>query len=236
MAQYVYYSSRAKAAIQAAGHGRSGRPRHRRNRSAPVESSQQRQVTVQIRNVSGSRVRKDGSVTPRPYLQESFHSTTSDRPSILLDASILSLASKSKPRGRSQYVDHSSAHVPTTSRTPGHSRQSSETRRSGSLSRKTKSMVFLSIWLFVGVGRHAFPAQSSSEITSNQVWLAEPAIASHPAISACDISDRSQNSYQHIARRASDTDPEDEPRPPIDVKFLIGRISAWICAILYLSE
>lgn len=138
------------------------------------------------------------------------------------------------------------------------SRQHSRIRTSTSRSR---SIVFLSIWTFVGVGRYIgvplsqVVAVNSLYHTSSpaRAWVADPvghrlqdrALLAGPntvtdtdvyAATLPDVAVAGRDDLNKSANHPSHPEfPEPEPQP-IDYKRLIGRVSAWICVVFYLTS
>jgi len=129
-------------------------------------------------------------------------------------------------------------------RQPSWSRERLSTRRSPPSPSRTRSVVFLSIWTLFGLGRlltSTGPGARSDVSISNPViispvaWQASSFDASGGTVEV--TWDQTLELPLRIQSQKREKTPEDNPDfPPLDYKRIIGRISAWMCVVFYLTS
>lgn len=190
-----------------------------------------------------------------PEMIESFTSNASNRSS-----STVGTARRGRRGGRSRGEPGSTNALPNLAgsivnavedmreSTWSRERLATTSRRRGPSSSRTRSVVFLSIWTLVGLGRllpySASPRGSFGDLLighsrpSPIAWAAVPTPSTPPFQqgSAQALLESHLDSTPHLLHRRSV--PSDEPAdpPPIDYKRVIGRISAWTCVVFYLTS
>lgn len=120
-------------------------------------------------------------------------------------------------------------------------KQRSKSRRNSQASRRGASIVFLGVWALFGFGHLAgrgilntpSPSVATGKVLASPTpdplpsnpW---PSSLSHPNLYVTELVYASQNQ----------TDPPHHPpkREPLSRSYIIGRISAWTCATLYLTS
>lgn len=183
------------------------------------------------RSRSRSQSNSDSEEIP-PEMTESILSKRSDASSSTIGA----LA-----RGRSIYRPTTSASAPDI-RVAGledvnetNWRQLSGSRTRGATGprdrpsqSRTRSVVFLSIWAFIGIGqlykRGSFPLPSKAlNHSKGMAWKA--------------LISRNEHATSSVASVAAVTALDDGLSPhPIDYSLLVGRVAAWLCVCFYLTS
>jgi hypothetical protein len=235
----------------------SSRPSMSRTRSVPT-STQTSQVLPPLSTIhrevsrSSSRSHVHFPDSPRQFDTELHNNTDtpvqmteSSTSSINSDGSTSTIAALTRGRSvfRNQTTSASAPDIRTSSSADAldhHFRQASSgsrprlaavVSRDPSINSRTRSVVFLSIWTFVGLGqlfgRSLQYSNTSASAPSSTTTTAAAAAFAWKARSAVDALALSPpgNGFE-----------EPIPLVPIDYSRLVGRLAAWMCVCFYLTS
>ncbi|GAA96678.1 uncharacterized protein L969DRAFT_97034 [Mixia osmundae IAM 14324] len=256
MSQYIYYARQTStfdekllfsAPSEVYPEHRHLRRRTSSERGARLGHGKQRPIMPK-HTYSGS------TVTSPPTHGEPLDASVATLTSIVSYASTPSVEANS--RGRHDSRDHALSHAPT-SRRATHLGQSADEASPATLQstrtfsspaqgrraqravskQKAKTMVFLSVAAVLGLRQYNAGPSARSISYGEAAWTpAQGWVVRSTSPSSNWLGTRHRKRSLAFPSTSDGDAPDEDPQPALDTQRIIGRVSAWVCATLYLTS